>query len=263
MKKIILKEFRADPHELIKQVADISHGEIVLDETFIGIDESGVVQLVYMPLPECKETDMYKSLVKQIKYNTSTRVSGLATTSTVFGYFPPVEIRQKPFCSSTDFAEKNPKENRFLSYYCEKYIMPLFHEHYADNLNEHMDAISEVKDDWIMKGTIFTGGVINKSNQLNYHIDSQNIKGSINAMCYFTKDMQGGELVLPKYNARLVPKDKYVLLFRNDLVHGVAPLVELNNDSYRFSIVYYAQNRMQHCGTCAEELEKAREKGNR
>ena len=247
-----------DPKQLIKEPALAEHGEILLAEEFIGVDEAGVVQLVYMKLPDIKETKMYKSLVKKLQYNTTQRVSGLLTTSTIFGYAPPVEMRQKPFCSSTRLAEELPKENRFLSYYCEKFIMPLFHEHYAKNLEEHMEVMKEVKPDWIMKGTIFSGGVINKSNQLNYHIDSQNIRGSINAMVYFAREMEGGELVLPKYNARIMPQDEFVLLFRNDLVHGVAPLSPMNKDSYRYSIVYYLQNRMQNCGTLAEELAKAR-----
>jgi hypothetical protein len=138
--------------------------------------------------------------------------------------------------------------------------MPLFEQHYADNLKQHMEVLAAegLKDDWIMKGTIFTGGVINKANQLNYHIDSQNIKGTINAMVYFARDMDGGELVLPKYNARIVPQDEYVLLFRNDLVHGVAPLQPKNKEAYRYSIVYYVNNRMQNCGTLSEELAKAR-----
>lgn len=258
MKQIILKDFIPDPKEFIKEPADAKHGEILLDEAFIGIDKFGKVQVVYMPLPECDDTETYKKLIKKLKYNTTQRVSGLSTTSTVFGFFPPVEIRQKPFCSCTALAEELPQANAFLADYCERHIMPLFHEHYAENLKEHMDIISQVNPDWIMKGTIFSGGVINKSNQLNYHIDSQNMKGTINAMCYFTRDMEGGELVLPKYNARIKPLDKFVLLFRNDLVHGVAPLQELNQNAYRYSIVYYVQNRMQDCGTMAEELKKAR-----
>lgn len=258
MKTINLKEVMPDPKELIKQPAETAHGEIVLDEEFIGVDEFGVVQLVYVKLPKVKETMMYKALVKKLQYNTTQRVSGLATTSTIFGYAPPVEMRQKPFCSSTKVAEEMPKENRFLGWYAEKYIMPLFYEHYRANLEEHMKVIEQVNPDWIMKGTIFTGGVINKANQLNYHIDSQNIKGTINAMVYFARDMDGGELVLPKYNARIVPQDEHVLLFRNDLVHGVAPLSPQNKESYRYSIVYYVNNRMQNCGSLSEELAKAR-----
>jgi len=258
MKKITLVEHIADPKNFIKQPAEVAHGEILLEDEFVGVDAFGVTQLVYVKLPDTKETKMYKALVKKLHYNTTQRVSGLATTSTIFGYAPPVEMRQKPFCSSTKLAEELPKENRFLSYYCEKFIMPLFETMYADNLKEHKAIMAEVKSDWIMKGTIFTGGVINKANQLNYHIDSQNIKGSINAMVYFARDMNGGELVLPKYNARIKPQDDHVLLFRNDLVHGVAPLSPKNKESYRYSIVYFLQNRMQACGTLAEEIAKAR-----
>lgn len=260
MKKIILKEVIEDPKEFVKQPAEVKHGEALIDSEFIGVDEDGIVQLVYIKLPDIKETKMYKALVKKLQYNTTQRVSGMVTTSTIFGYAPPVEMRQKPFCSSTKLAEELPKENRFLSYYCEKHIMPLFEKHYAHNLAEHRAVMKKlkVKKDWIMKGTIFSGGVINKANQLNYHIDIQNIKGSINAMVYFAREMDGGELVVPKYNARIQPLDNHVLLFRNDLVHGVAPLLPKNKDAYRYSIVYYLNNRIQNCGTLSEELAKAR-----
>lgn len=249
-----------EPKHLIKTEAFEEQGEILLDEEFIAVDDDGVVQLVYKKLPEHKDTDTYKKLVKKLQYNTTQRVSGLATTSTVFGYFPPVEIRQKPFCSSTRLMEEEPKANRFLSYYCEKHIMPMFEKDYANNLKEHMEVLEAegLKKDWIMKGTIFTGGVINKANQLNYHIDSQNMKGTINAMVYFARDMEGGHLVCPKYNVRINPKDNHVLLFRNDLVHGVSKIKPQTKEAYRYSIVYYVQNRMQACGTLSEELAKAR-----
>lgn len=260
MKTIKLKQIIDEPKHLIKTEAFEKDGSILLDEEFIAIDEHGVVQLIYKKLPEIKETNTYKKLVKKLHYSTTQRVSGLVTTSTVFGYFPPVEIRQKPFCSSTRLAEENPKANRFLSHYCEKHIMPMFYEEYKHNLNEHMEAIEKegLKKDWIMKGTIFTGGVINKANQLNYHLDSQNMKGTINAMVYFARDMEGGHLVCPKYDIRINPKDNYVLLFRNDLVHGVTQIKPQTKEAYRYSIVYYVQNRMQACGTIDEELAKAR-----
>lgn len=246
--------------EYLKRPAEVSHAPLVVDEEFIAVDENGTVQLVYMQLPEDDMYEKLRQVLKTLKYGKSTRVSGLATESTIFGFQPPVEIRMRPYCSPTTLRSENPKIDAFLALYCEKVIMPLFREHYAHNLEEHMEAIKEVKPDWIMKGTIFTGGVINNSNQLNYHYDIQNLKGSINAMLYFVRNMAGGELVIPKFGVSIMPKDRYVLLFRNDLVHGVSPMTKINKDAYRYSIVYYANNRMQHCGTMQEELAKARSK---
>lgn len=249
--------------EFLKKPAEVSHAPLVVDEEFTAVDENGTVQLVYMKLPENDDFIKLKSVLQKLKYGKSTRVGGLSTESTIFGFQPPVEIRMRPFCSMTGLASEHPKVDAFMAYYAEKNIMPLFHEHYSENLKQHMEAIKEIKADWLMHGLPFTGGVINNSNQLNYHTDIQNIKGSINCMIYFVRDTVGGELVLPKYGVSIKPKDRFVLLFRNDLVHGVAPITKLNNSSYRFSIVYYANARMDKCGTMAEELAKARSKSAR
>ncbi len=266
MKVIQLKQFKTDDETLehLKKPAYIGDvKDVVIDEDFMGIDENGIVQFVYTKLPEDENLTKLKTVLQKIKYNKSTRVSGLSTESSIFGFQPPVPIRARPFCSITGIAQQYPKIDQFMGFYCKKYIMPLFENQYKHNLVEHYEAIKDVKPEWLMKGIPFTGGVINNSNQLNYHTDIQNLKGSINAMIYFQKDTDGGELVVPKWGASIKPKDGYVLLFRNDLVHGVAPIIKLNKDSYRYSIVYYANAGMDKCGTLQEEMEKARKSSNR
>jgi hypothetical protein len=265
MKQLQLKAVMSDEQadEFLKNPAEVSHAPLVLDEEFIAVDDNGTVQLVYMKLPENDDFIKLKAVLQKLKYGKSTRVGGLTTESTIFGFQPPVEIRMRPYCSMTGLASEYPKVDKFMAYYCEKNIMPLLKEHYADNLAQHMEAIKDIKPDWLMSGVPFTGGVINNSNQLNYHTDIQNTKGSINAMIYFVRDTDGGELVLPKYGVSVKPLDRFVLLFRNDLVHGVAPITKLNNASYRFSIVYYANARMNSCGTMEQEMAKARSKSAR
>lgn len=247
----------------LRKPAKLEDAPVVIDEEFVAVDENGVVQLVYMQLPEDENYTKLKLVMKSLKYGKSTRVSGLSTESTIFGFQPPVPLRGRPYCSMTGLASNSPKVDAYMAWYCKKNIMPLFEEHYAENLAQHLESIKEVKKEWLMKDIPFTGGVINKSNQLNYHTDIQNIKGSINAMIYFVRDTDGGELSLPLYGVSIKPKDRYVLLFRNDLVHGVTPINKINKDAYRFSVVYYANAGMDKCGTIQEELAKARKSSSR
>jgi len=262
MKTIYLKTVMsdADAHGYIKDPAFVEHAPMIIDEEFIAKDENGVVQFAYIKMDEDEYFIKLKRILQNLNYGKSTRTSGLYTESSVFGFQPPVYIRMRPYCSLTGIRQKLPKVDAFLAFYCEKKIMPLFKEFCEHNLKEHMEAIKDIKPQWLMKNIPFTGGVINNSNQLNYHTDIQNIKGSINAMIYFVRDTAGGELVCPKFGVSIKPLDRYVLLFRNDLVHGVAPIKKMNKDAYRFSIVYYANEHMDKCGTMAEELAKARSK---
>lgn len=265
MNQITIKAVMSEEEALkyLKEPAQVSDAPTVLEDEFVAVDEQGVVQMVYIKLPEDDMFIKLKGVLQKLKYGKSTRVGGLTTESTIFGYQPPVEIRMRPYCSMTTLASEYPKVDAFMAKYCEVAIMPLLHKHYANNLAEHMEAIKEVKQDWLMRGTPFTGGVINNSNQLNYHTDIQNIKNTVGALAYFVRDTDGGELVLPRYGVSIKPKDRHVILFRNDLVHGVAPITRLNKHSYRFSIVWYANKRMDKCGTMQEELAKARSKSAR
>lgn len=262
MKQITLKAVITDEqaNEYLKKPAEVSHAPVIVDEEFIAVDEQGVVQLVYIKLPENDDYNKLKAVLQKLKYTTGTRLSGLSTSSSPFGFKPRVHIRQAMPCTASPLRGEYPKIDAFMAYYCEKNIIPLFHEHYSENLKQHMEAIKDIKKDWLINNVPFTGGIINNSNQLNYHTDIQNIKGSINAMIYLERDTDGGELVLPKYGVSLKPKDRFVLLFRNDLVHGVAPIKKLNNQSYRYSIVYYANAGMELCGTKEEELSLIRNK---
>ncbi|MEM9995406.1 MAG: hypothetical protein AAGE79_14910, partial [Acinetobacter pittii] len=53
---------------------------------------------------------------------------------------------------------------------------------------------------YLIKGTPFTGGVINKNTALGYHRDSANTKDGISCMVILKKGVAGGELILPELN---------------------------------------------------------------
>ena len=108
---------------------------------------------------------------------------------------------------------------------------------------------------------MFTSGIVNKNNQLNYHYDSGNFRGVYSNMLVFKGDVSGGHLVIPEINISLEVADNSITIFDGqDLLHGVSPIKYLHKESYRYSIVYYSLERMWQCMEVGEEIDRIRKK---
>jgi hypothetical protein len=110
-----------------------------------------------------------------------------------------------------------------------------------------------------MKNSVFTSGIINKNNQLNYHFDRGNFRNVYSNMIAFKKDMGGGHLSIPEYDIGLEISDSSVSLFDGQkILHGVTPLKPLTEEAYRFTLVYYSLEQMWKCESPQEELERVK-----
>ena len=93
-------------------------------------------------------------------------------------------------------GEKERKQHKVITDFG-KVLTELYEEHMSEYFTKHVDMVAEkVKEDWIIEGTPFTSGIINKNNKLKYHIDSGNFKGVMSNMIVLKKDVDGGHLVL-------------------------------------------------------------------
>mgnify|MGYP003336309376 FL=1 len=124
-----------------------------------------------------------------------------------------------------------------------------------------MTLEEKIKNEWVIKGTPFTSGIVNKDNPLKYHFDSGNFKGVLSNMVAFKKNMNGGRLIIPAYNIKLEIEDGSLSVFDGQsILHGVSPFDKKNNDAYRYTIVYYSLEQMWKCETINDELIRIRAK---
>ena len=116
-----------------------------------------------------------------------------------------------------------------------------------------------MKQNWKLGETVFTSGIVNKNNQINYHFDTGNFTEVFSAMLAFKNDMVGGHLVLPQYDLALEIADGSLTLFDGQkALHGVTPIHYKSDRSYRFTMVYYSLKNMWHCLEIDDELARIR-----
>lgn len=259
MKTVYLTKKDIDYVELIKHSAQETDYETLLEGDVIGVDaDSNEVIFVSKQL-EFDDREIMAAL-ENIKYETNTRTAGLKTTSRIFGYNPRNAIR-KDFCSVASLAVKQPREHALVCRYG-ALIAGLYAEHTPEAFERHKQVMEEqVLNEWAIKNTPFTSGIINKNNPLKYHHDKGNFEGLYSCMVVFKRDVRGGHLSLPEYGVGVALPHNSVFMFDGQSVlHGVTPITKLSDRAARYSIVYYSLKQIWRCLPLTEELARIRNK---
>jgi hypothetical protein len=234
-------------------------------ETLIKEDtllvEDGKPILLYKKIDWCDTTEM-REACKQVKYTTDTRLpkkdsQGITTRSAIFGYRPRIPLRQD-FCSSTMMATNQPHEHQTITQFAEQ-LTNIYKEYFPIVYEAHMVKVQKIRPEWVIPNTLFTSGIINYNNTLQYHHDSGNFKGVLSNMVAFRDGVIGGRLVLPEYNIKLEIADNTITIFDGQsIVHGVTPIKSYQEKAYRFTAVYYSLENMWNCDGIKDEVERIR-----
>ncbi len=257
MKRIDVTRSKIEKKDYVRRTAHLSDvSKHIKQDAIIYCDNKPI--LLYRKLK--KQTKKVRSAVQKIRYSTGKRVFGLKSQSAVFGYKPRQENRAD-FCSATAMAKNSPTEHYIISEFA-KEIQRDYKEYFPETFEYHTQRVKEkIKKDWVIKDSVFTSGIVNKNNQLNYHYDSGNFRGVYSNMLVFKGDVRGGNLVIPEIDISLEVADNSITIFDGqDLLHGVSPIEYLHKDSYRYSIVYYSLERMWQCMEVGEEIDRIRKK---
>lgn len=182
---------------------------------------------------------------------TTARLSGMAVTHRTFGYQPPVPMRRRYGCSTSQFNARYPKATSQLSQFCrvaEHVLRTYASEVHDDTARRVRDVISPA---WLIAGTPWSSGIINQTVALPYHTDKSNIPGSWSAMLVCRRHVEGGLLHLADYDTWLaVPHGSITVFDGQSVVHGVSPMRMDHPGGFRYSTVVYAKAAMKKC--CAD-----------
>jgi hypothetical protein len=260
MKKIILKRIEGfTPKDYIKRTAREEDYKTFINESCMLIDEdTAQIIAIYFVMPETPSA-LLTSLLS-IKYGTNKRLQGLITHSRIFGWRPREKVRND-FCSSASLAATNPKEHGIIIDFA-KQLTKYYKEFSPEIFKEHDDiAHDNVLKEWLIEDTPFSSGIINQNNALHYHYDSGNFKEVYSNMVAFKSNIKGGYLSIPEYDIGLEIATNSVLLFDGQkLLHGVTPIKLLNENSYRYTVVYYTLKQMWQCEPVTDEVARYKEK---
>ncbi len=185
------------------------------------------------------------------------RQSGVPSMSKTFGCSPRAPVQQRDYCYQASLHRENPAAGKVLIDYAEKFSN-LLRESYPEQAEVSAKATAGVLKHWLMGESLFTSGIINKENPLQYHYDAGNFEGTWSVMAVFKKDIVGGHLILPEYGVKIACKDSSLLIFDGQSeLHGVSPISKMSAQAYRYSVVFYSLEKMSQCGTPTEEIRRA------
>lgn len=197
------------------------------------------------------------AMLRDVRYDESTRSAGLKTRSRVFGFQPRVAMR-RDFCTSTSLTYTNPEVNTAL---CEvgKDITEIYKTFFPEILKRHAAMTKRVLSEWTMPGTVFTSGIVNKNNPLKYHYDAGNFQNVSSCMLGFRHGIKGGYLCMPEYGMALEIADQSLTVFDGQkILHGVTPITAVARDATRFTVVYYSLKGMWRCEPLTQEIARIR-----
>lgn len=191
------------------------------------------------------------------KIGISRRQSGVPSQSRIFGFSPRMPVQQRDYCTPASLNRDYPAEKEVLFGYAREFSRILL-EQYPEQHAISVQAIASVLPDWVMQGSVFTSGIINQDNPLQYHYDAGNFENTFSVMAVFKKETAGGHLILPEYGLKLACQDSSLLIFDGQAeLHGVSPIRKMTAEAYRYSIVFYSLAQLCRCGTPKEEIRRA------
>lgn len=257
MRELRLKRQPVDISNFVKRSAlETDYTELIDDDVIAIDDDTNVIIFIHKRLDFDDKSIMWA--LERIKYEENTRTSGLKTRSRIFGHNPRNVLR-KDFCSTVSLAVEQPKEHAIVCQYGVQ-IAELYSQFTPETYSKHQEIMkAKVLDEWAIKDTPFTSGIINKNNPLKYHFDSGNFKNIYSCMAVFKRDVRGGYLSLPEYAVGIsLPHNSVFMFDGQSVLHGVTPITKLNDKATRYSIVYYSLQQIWNCLPLSEEVARIR-----
>lgn len=256
MQFLSVKKNKIDIKEFSSRHATESDCELLIDkDTTILVDN--IPAIVYIANIG-SQIDSLFSVLENIKYDTSTRTSGLVTTSKIFGYSPRNEIRQAS-CRAASIAYKQPYESEILNKFAAVAGSKYFEVNNQLALRHKQMTEERVVSAFRLKDSMFTSGIVNQNNPLKYHFDSGNYHGVWSAMFALKKGITGGHLACPEFNLSLKCQHGSLTFFDGQsILHGVTPIIKNNKDAKRYTVVYYSLRKMWSCEEPKKEIERMR-----
>ena len=165
-------------------------------------------------------------------------------------------------CRKCSWNRDNPKQWNKLTPLI-KSIAREYKKIAPDKYAKQANFSKKIHSDWLIEDTPFTTVTINNTVKAAYHTDSGDYKGGLGCLYTLTKGpVLNWDLVIPEYKLRIEIKNNTLILFEPHLWHanyGAAKGLGKANKSFsRVSLVCYAREKMQHCGSAKEEIEKAK-----
>jgi len=269
MRRIQIQTKQIDPEDYLGKYANVDDVSTIVDEDCV-VEVDGKVVLAYIqnmggPL------EHLRAALDSHKFGGGARATNrnaMITTASVFGYQPRMEFRTATrFCRVAATARQNKPFHDLLMAWTAS-ITRVYLELAPDAAKSHKaETDKRISKEYQIPQSMFTSGIVNKSNQLPYHYDSGNFIGAWSGMLGLSKNINGGVLSIPEYDLGIPITDGSLSFFDGQArIHGVTPFKRTSVDAERYTIVWYSLRKLWECLPFKEEIKLANErvtKGNR
>jgi hypothetical protein len=245
-----------------KAVSYKDYDRIIRDDSFIHLD--GNLPMVYISLKGILPKGFIE-LLNDIQFQQSTRANGLISTEQILFSKVPRNHRKDDYCRDGALEYNNPHAAQLLYTFAQELsrkfqeLMP-----YQFKLGSRLLAMpgNQIRPEYMIKGTLFTSGILNKNNALGYHYDRSNMKHLLSCLFVIKRGVAGGLLSLPEYKTAIECSNESLLIFHGrEILHGVSQIVPDTGilNAYRYSIVLYTLSKMKECLGHEGELSRIQE----
>lgn len=191
--------------------------------------------------------------------NTSRALTSV--NSGIIGYFD--RNPRFPYCRQTAFNEKQFSKFK-KAYPIIKFVDKMYEKLMPKHYKLQRDVADQTSKDFVIPDTAFTTVTVNKNWQTAVHTDKGDFeKGFGNLVALRKGRYTGGFFVVPKWGVAFDIQNCDLLLVDVHQWHGNTPIIKIDEEATRVSLVMYYRKKMIHCGTADEEMNiaKNRQKG--
>lgn len=163
-----------------------------------------------------------------------------------------------PFCRACAWNMHNPEKWGKLLPMVQQ-VSSLFSEHGGERFLKQKEIVSKTNQDFVIPGTVFTTLTINKNFRTACHLDAGDLPQGLSCLSLIKEGRYtGANLVFPDFRVAAKIENGDLIIFDPHEFHGNTQLVPLSETHTRCTIVYYYREKMQHCLSMEQELERAK-----
>ena len=252
MQSLERKILEVNPKDFIKRSAIAQDFSELVNYSAKIFSPDGELLVVYEANADAAPLRVARECLNAAKFTWNKRSNGMKTNSEIFGYAPRHGMRRQP-CRLSAWQLTEQAAGKALMD-AASFLDEWYERHTPESYRLHRETVSQVLPDWKIEDTVFTSGIANKNNQVDYHYDAGNFKDCRSIMIGFREKCRGGLLAVPQLNLLFEIGDNSIISFDGQsLIHGVTPMY-ISPGGFRYTVVYYSLRKMWDCSPIDEEL---------
>lgn len=176
--------------------------------------------------------------------------------SGLIGYFE--RTSRWPYCRECAFNLNHPEKFQTLLPMVSE-VNDLFLKYGGPRAAKQQEIARNSSRSFLIPGSVFTTLTVNRNFRTACHLDAGDLPQGMSCMSLIKEGAYaGGDIVFPDFGVGAKLETGDLIIFDPHEFHGNTPILPMSANYTRCTIVYYYREKIQECGTAAQELERAK-----